>query len=133
VDILFIADFHEGKSINILSANFTIHRAKTVNLYSGMLQSFALWKSALIINILFSRDNSRDRVAAVSSGFSDRHHRAVELPEGKAIEVFVVLPFLVAENTDGDGLAQSQRLDSIRTPVYASDVASGCNIGSQFV
>jgi hypothetical protein len=35
------------KSINILSANFAIFRAKPMKPYLEMLQSFAPWKSAL--------------------------------------------------------------------------------------
>ena len=112
-----------------LSWPTTINPARGDSIFSGQ----TLTLNDIEHDFIWSGGNSRDRAAAISSGFSDRHHRAVELPEGKAIEVFVVLPFLVAENTDGDGLAQSQRFDPIRTPVYTSDVASGCNIGSQFV
>src|SRR5436305_8136851 len=77
------------------------------------------------------------RKGATAARGSDGDRRAVELREGDALEeavaVLVVGRAVVAQDADRDLLAQEHRLERVRPPVDAGDVAAGGDVRGDLV
>src|ERR1700677_3553878 len=58
---------------------------------------------------------------------------AVELGERKAVEGFVIGGSLIAQDTDGDGLTEQERLITVRAPVHTGHVTAQAAIVGQLV
>src|SRR5215210_3780789 len=67
----------------------------------------------------------RAAVEEESGAALDGDRRAVELGEREAVELLVVAGPLVAQDADGDLFAEPHRLQRVRAPVHAGDVAAG--------
>src|SRR4051812_25495060 len=63
----------------------------------------------------------------------DGGRRGGELRGGEAVELLVVAGPLVAQDADGELLADPHRLQGVRAPVHAGDVAAGRDVGGELV